>query len=378
MISDEESSFQEFSNDEDIASVATRSNSMTLSFIMNTMKNSMNQNSSNVFFWTVINESQNSTNNSHSLIIKVIDSSERMKQVIVNTSVNIASEKQIDESIISIKTKVIRRKNLLRERMNVSKIIEDSISRKKLRLQEIRKQLEKKVLNKLKSSQEEEDKKIIINEKNYHVECTIKYLHSCARFILNNLTTNLIISKFSQKLTKFVTNKKLIRIFCEIIKNFASNKIWKKDHHKIVTRNFAFVLLLNKKSVNDLTQENSSITRDTFYHYTNAFESRITQDKIWFTENLDTSKKRFQRVQETAKIHHAWKIQSRKNYQNVCRMYLEKRIEWKYDLVRQTLDISKLKWFIAYDKKKILRITHSFKINSSIDVENVVKKDDFV
>jgi hypothetical protein len=50
MISDEESSFQEFSNDEDIASVATRSNSMTLSFIMNTMKNSMNQNSSNVFF----------------------------------------------------------------------------------------------------------------------------------------------------------------------------------------------------------------------------------------------------------------------------------------------------------------------------------------
>jgi hypothetical protein len=50
MISDEKSSFQEFSNDEDIASVITRSNSMTLSFIMNTMKNSMNQNSLNVFF----------------------------------------------------------------------------------------------------------------------------------------------------------------------------------------------------------------------------------------------------------------------------------------------------------------------------------------
>jgi hypothetical protein len=50
MISDEESSFQEFSNDEDIASIITRSNSMILSFIMNTMKNSINQNSLNVSF----------------------------------------------------------------------------------------------------------------------------------------------------------------------------------------------------------------------------------------------------------------------------------------------------------------------------------------
>ncbi len=339
MSSDEESSFQDFSNDEDIASVTTRSNPMTLSFIMNTMKNSMiNQNSLNVSFWIVINKSQNFTDIDHSLIITVIDLSiEQIEQNIVNISVNTAAEKRIDESTISIKAKVIRRKNLLRERMNVSKIIEDITSLKKFRLQDltekIRKQFEKEVLNKLKSSQEEKDKNIIINEKNYHVECTIKYLHSCARFILNNLTANLIISESSQKLTKVVTNKKLIKIFCEIIKNFASNKIWKKDHHKIVAENSAFVLLLNKKSVNDLTQENSSITRDIFYHYTNVFESRITQNKIWFTENLSTSKKRFQRVQETAKIHHAWKIQSRKNYQNECRIYLEKRIEWKYNLV---------------------------------------------
>jgi hypothetical protein len=144
-----------------------------------------------------------------------------------------------------------------------------------------------------------------------------------------------------------------------------------------MTENFAFVLLLNKKSVNDLTQKNSSISCDIFYYYTNVFESRITQDKIWFTKNLNTSKKRFQRVQKTAKIHHAWKIQSRKNDQIKCRTYLEKRIEWEYNLVRQALNIAKLKWFITYDKKKILRIAHSFKINSSIDVENVVKKDDF-
>jgi hypothetical protein len=80
----------------------------------------------------------------------------------VNISVNIAAKKQINESIISIKTKIIERKNLLRERVNVSKNIankehdEDITNRKKLRLQDlienIKKQLEKEILNKLRSS----------------------------------------------------------------------------------------------------------------------------------------------------------------------------------------------------------------------------------
>jgi hypothetical protein len=114
-----------------------------------------------------------------------------------------------------------------------------------------------------------------------------------------------------------------------------------------------------------------------FYHYTNVFESRIIQDKIWFTKNLSTSKRRFQRLQQTAKIHHAWKIQFRKNYKNQCRIYLERRIEWEYNLVEHALNVTKLKWFTTYDKKKILRVAQSFKIDLSIDVENVVKKDDF-
>jgi hypothetical protein len=132
------------------------------------------------------------------------------------------------------------------------------------------------VLNKIRSSQEEEEKDITINEKIYHVECTIKYLHSCARFVLENSSTSLLISNFSNKPSKLITNKKLTRIFCEIVKDAAQNNIWKKDHYKIVIENFAFILLLNKKSVDDLTQENFFVTRDIFYHYTNVFESRIT------------------------------------------------------------------------------------------------------
>jgi hypothetical protein len=166
------------------------------------------------------------------------------------------------------------------------------------------------------SQQEEEGKEIIINDTNYHVECTIKYLHSCARFILKNPSTNLLISKSPQKPTKPAANKKLTRIFCEIIKDSAFNKIWKKNHHKIVIENFAFLLLLNKKSLtdHDLTQKSSSVTqRDVFYHYTDVFESRITQEKIWFIEDLNTSEKRFKRVQEKTRTHWTRKVLLKEN-----------------------------------------------------------------
>jgi hypothetical protein len=75
----------------------------------------------------------------------VIDLSEQIEQDIVNTSVNIAAEKQINESTISTKAKIIRRKNLLRERMNVSKIIEDITDRKKLRLQDLIRNIKKAI-----------------------------------------------------------------------------------------------------------------------------------------------------------------------------------------------------------------------------------------
>ncbi len=242
-----------------------------------------------------------------------------------------------------------------------------------------KKQFEKEIFNKLRSSHEEEDKEIIINEKNYHVECTIKYLHSFARFIVKNLSTNLLILKSSRKFTKFAVNKKLTRIFCEITKDFASNKIWRKNHHKIVIENFAFLLLLNKKSLKNLTQKISSITqRDVFYHYTNVFQSRITQEKIWFTKELNISEKRFQRAQHVTRTHWTWKVQAQTEYETACRKYLNERINWEYDLMKCAYEIFELTWLTTYDKEKMLRASYSFRINKSEDVCKTVEMNDFL
>ncbi len=234
----------------------------------------------------------------------------------------VVTQNSINNIVIIIDAEWLRRETLLKKIIDSkdnkdSNFMKNSNSSKSKKLTfknlsaKFKKSLKNQTLNKLRSSQKEENKEIIINEKNYHVECTIKYLHSCVKFIVKNLSTNLFILKSSRKSTKFAVNKKLTRIFCEITKNFVLNKIWRKNHHKIVIENFAFFLLLNKKSLRDLTQKISFITqRDVLYHYTNIFESRITQEKIWFTKELDISEKRFQRAQHATRTHWTWKIQA--------------------------------------------------------------------
>jgi hypothetical protein len=159
----------------------------------------------------------------------------------MNFSQDINEKDVIEENDIIVKKNSIhaerlRRQTLLKRITNSKDAEEDSnimkkssSSRKKLILKNLstkfKKKLKNQTLNKLRSSQEKEDKEIIINEKNYYVECTIKYLHSCARFIVKNFSTNLLILKSSRKSTKLAINKKLTKIFCEITKNFASNKI---------------------------------------------------------------------------------------------------------------------------------------------------------
>jgi hypothetical protein len=181
------------------------------------------------------------TNNDESINFMNIASSISEKNFMnisrrINEKDIIVDRDSVDNIVMIIEAERLRRETLLK-RITDSKDNEDSnfmkdqnsSKSKKLTLKNLsakfRKSLKNQTLDKLRSSQEEEDKKIIINEKNYHVECTIKYLHSCARFIVKNLSTNLFILKSSRKSTKFEGNKKLTRIFCEITKNFASNKI---------------------------------------------------------------------------------------------------------------------------------------------------------
>jgi hypothetical protein len=204
----------------------------------------------------------------------------------------------------------------------------------------------------------------------------IKYLHSCARFVLKNSARSFSMSNSSTKFVKSVSNIKITRIFCDIIKNSTKNKKWKKEHHKIVVKNFAFFLFLDKKSSSNMNIEQKN-SKNVFYHYTNSFDSRINHNKVWFIETLNISKKRFRKAQKTVKTYMQWKMQLFKEYEKDCRIYLKNRIAWKYHLMQQVLDISDLIWSIDYSKKKILRIAHSIKIILLIDIQKVVKKNDF-
>jgi hypothetical protein len=168
----------------------------------------------------------------------------------------------------------------------------------------------------------------------------------------------------------------MTRIFCDIVKDFAENKRWKREHHKMIVENFAFLLLLDKKLISDMSLDQKN-SENVFYHYTDSFDSRINHSKIWFIEALNISKKRFQKVQKTAKAHLQWKIQSHKEYEDACRIYLKDRIAWEYHLIQQVLDILDLEWSTEYFKEKILRVAHSIKMIFLENIQKIVEKNDF-
>jgi hypothetical protein len=141
----------------------------------------------------------------------------------------------IDNIVIVIDAERLKRETLLKRIFDSKDIEEDSnfmkliSSRKKLRLKNLstkfKKKLENQALKKLRSSREEDDRNVEINERTYHVRMIIKHLHSCARFVFNNFSHILEFTKSSIKSTKSTTNKELIRIFCDIVLDSAENKI---------------------------------------------------------------------------------------------------------------------------------------------------------
>jgi hypothetical protein len=141
----------------------------------------------------------------------------------------------VDNIVIVIDAERLKRETLLKRIFDSKNIEEDSnfmkliSSRKKLRLKNLstkfKKKLKNKALKKLKSSREKDDKDVKINERTYHVKMIIKHLHSYARFVFNNLNHILKFTKSFIKSTKSTTNKKLTRIFCDIVLNSTKNKI---------------------------------------------------------------------------------------------------------------------------------------------------------
>ncbi len=106
---------------------------------------------------------------------------------------------------------------------------ESQTRKKKLNLKDLfekfRKLLEKQALVKIQSFRDDQEVRIKVNNKSYHVECVIKYLHSCVRFFIHDSEINLHISESSTKSLKSKFKLDLIRIFCELFKNDVENKI---------------------------------------------------------------------------------------------------------------------------------------------------------
>jgi hypothetical protein len=166
----------------------------------------------------------------------------------MNIAESISDEDSTDNHIIitrNLRDQIVRiievecsRREILLKRLISSKVIgvkninimkEPNLPKsKKINLKDLtskfKKSLKAQALKKQRSSREEKDMELEINEKTYHVDMTIKHLHSCARFFLRNSEINLLIMKSSVKLTKLMINKTLTRIFCGIVRNVAENK----------------------------------------------------------------------------------------------------------------------------------------------------------
>jgi hypothetical protein len=147
----------------------------------------------------------------------------------------VVTQNSINNIVMIIDAERLRQETLLK-RITDSKDNEDlnfmkdsnSSKSKKLILKDLsakfRKSLKNQILEKLRSSREEEKMKIEMNEKTYHVDMIIKHLHSCARLFLRNSVINLFVTKSSVKFIKLIMNKTLSRVFCEIVKDTTENK----------------------------------------------------------------------------------------------------------------------------------------------------------
>jgi hypothetical protein len=80
------------------------------------------------------------------------------------------------------------------------------------------------IVKKIQSSAKEDDVIVNFREQNYHIEYTVKYLHSVSRFIIKNAIFSLFVSKSSIKSLKSIFNSTLIRTYVRIVRDNKKNK----------------------------------------------------------------------------------------------------------------------------------------------------------
>jgi hypothetical protein len=261
--------------------------------------------------------------------------------------------------------------------MNFSKNFNDQMSFVSLFTKD-RVALEKKIALQYQLSLEEKGKIKVENKVSRISDYFIKYLNLNTHFFISkNTTTFSDIDESSMRSIKSTNNVQMMKRFCDLIKDFAINKRWiKSKKFRITARQSIFLLILNKKIKNiNYTTLNLSIEMSTFvYHFVIIHESRIAQDKVWFTRNMSTSQNRVNAAEMIAKEHLQWKIQVHAQYKKQCRRYVKQRIRWKMQLVKKTLEVTNIIWLSDMSNENRLNLLRNVKISANcralIEVED--------
>ncbi len=164
--------------------------------------------------------------------------------------------------------------------------------------------------------------------------------------------------------------------FCELIKDFAINKKWiKSKKFRITAEQSMFLLVLNKKIREiDYTTLNLSIVTTFVFHFVTIHESRIAQNKVWFTRNMFTTQSRMNAIEIMTKEHLQWKIQIHTQYKKQCRRYVKQKILWEIQLMKKAFEVSNIIWSIDMSNESRLSLLRNVKISTDcralIEVEN--------
>jgi hypothetical protein len=224
----------------------------------------------------------------------------------------------------------------------------------------------------------EEKKKIKIeNEISRISDYFIKYLDVNTHFfILKNTTSFSNICESSIRSIKSTSNVQMMKKFCELIKDFAINKKWiKSKKFRITAEQSMFLLVLNKKIREiDYTTLNLSIVTTFVFHFVTIHESRIAQNKVWFTRNMFTTQSRMNAIEIMTKEHLQWKIQIHTQYKKQCRRYVKQKILWEIQLMKKAFEVSNIIWSIDMSNESRLSLLRNVKISTDcralIEVEN--------
>ncbi len=225
---------------------------------------------------------------------------------------------------------------------------------------------------------EEKEKIKIENEVSRISDYFIKYLNVNTHFFISkNTITFLNIDESSIRFIKSASNVQMMKKFCELIKDSAINKRWIKfKKFRITAKRSIFLLMLNRKIKNvDYTTLNLSIEMTILvFHFVTIHESRIAQNKVWFTRNMFTTQDRINATKIIAKENLQWKIQIHTQYKKQCRKYVKQRILWKIQLMKKAFEVSNIIWSIDMSNKSRLSLLRNVKIfadcKALIEVEN--------